>query len=291
MNLGDDFKTWILESNLFHSTLVDRIVPGYPGAEIEEYNAQLDYKDNLIVSAEAFLLWVIEGGEELKAKLPFEKTKLDVKIVDDMQPFRTRKVRILNGAHTSLIAFSYLYGNKTVKESVDNEFTGGLINQIIFDEIIPTLDFEKDQIEEFAHEILDRFRNPFIKHNISSLALNCISKFKVRVLPSILEYIKIYDKLPTNLTFAFAALIRFYKGTYNGESLPIDDNKEIVENFVEIWKHNDYTTITNAVLSNEEYWGEELTKVKNLSNAISFALEEIDTNGVEKGFENFNKKY
>ena len=290
-NLGDDFKTWILESNSFHSTLVDRIVPGYPRAEIEEYNAQLDYKDNLIVSAEAFLLWVIEGGEELKAKLPFEKTKLDVKIVDDMQPFRTRKVRILNGAHTSLIAFSYLYGNKTVKESVDNEFTGGLINQIIFDEIIPTLDFDKDQIEEFAHEILDRFRNPFIKHNISSLALNFISKFKVRVLPSILEYIKIYDKLPTNLTFAFAALIRFYKGTYNGESLPIDDNKEIVENFVEIWKHNDYTTITNAVLSNEEYWGEDLTKVKNLSNAISFALEEIDTNGVEKGFENFNKKY
>tara|TARA_R110002124_G_scaffold62391_2_gene170670 strand:- start:884 stop:2350 length:1467 start_codon:yes stop_codon:yes gene_type:complete len=290
-NLGDDFKTWILESNSFHSTLVDRIVPGYPRAEIEEYNAQLDYKDNLIVSAEAFLLWVIEGGEELKAKLPFEKTKLDVKIVDDMQPFRTRKVRILNGAHTSLIAFSYLYGNKTVKESVDNEFTGGLINQIIFDEIIPTLDFDKDQIEEFAHEILDRFRNPFIKHNISSLALNCISKFKVRVLPSILEYIKIYDKLPTNLTFAFAALIRFYKGTYHGESLPIDDNKEIIENFVQIWKHNDYTTITNAVLSNEEYWGEDLTKVKNLSNAISFALEEIDTNGVEKGFENFNKKY
>ncbi|MGY8908301.1 MAG: tagaturonate reductase [Flavobacteriales bacterium] len=105
-NLGDDFKTWILESNSFHSTLVDRIVPGYPRAEIEEYNAQLDYKDNLIVSAEAFLLWVIEGGEELKAKLPFEKTKLDVKIVDDMQQFRTRKVRILNGAHTSINAIS-----------------------------------------------------------------------------------------------------------------------------------------------------------------------------------------
>ena len=108
--------------------------------DIEAYNAQLDYKDNLIVSAEAFLLWVIEGGEELKAKLPFEKTNLDVKIVDDMQPYRTRKVRILNGAHTSLVAFSYLYGNKTVKETVDNEFTGGLINQIIFDEIISTLD-------------------------------------------------------------------------------------------------------------------------------------------------------
>ena len=271
--------------------MVDRIVPGYPRAEIEEYNAQLDYKDNLIVSAEAFLLWVIEGGEELKAKLPFEKTKLDVKIVDDMQPFRTRKVRILNGAHTAMVPFSILYGNTTVKESVDNDFTGPFIHEAVFEEIVSTLHMDKQELKSFSDEIFDRFRNPFIIHNLSSIALNTVSKFKVRVLPSILEYIKIYDKLPTNLTFAFAALIRFYKGTYNGESLPIDDNKEIVENFVEIWKHNDYTTITNAVLSNEEYWGEDLTKVKNLSNAISFALEEIDTNGVEKGFENFNKKY
>ncbi|QOD60218.1 tagaturonate reductase [Polaribacter haliotis] len=290
-NLGGDFKTWLQESNSFHSTLVDRIVPGYPKAEIKAYNAKLNYEDNLIVTAEAFLLWVIEGGEDLKAKLPFNKTKLDVKIVDDMQPFRTRKVRILNGAHTSLIAFSYLYGNKTVKESVDNEFTGGLINQIIFDEIIPTLDFDKKQIEEFAYEVLDRFRNPFIKHNISSLALNCISKFKVRVLPSILEYINIHKKLPTCLTFAFAALIRFYKGTFNGENLPINDNEKIVANFAEIWKNTDYNAIVNTVLSNKEYWGQDLTKIENLSNAIAFALAEIDSNGIKSGFENFSKKY
>lgn len=287
-HLGDDFKKWLLECNSFHSTLVDRIVPGYPKEEIEEYNAQLDYEDNLIVTAEAFFLWVIEGGDSLKAKLPFNKTNLDVKIVDDMQPYRTRKVRILNGAHTSLIAFSYLYGNRTVKESVDNEFTGDLINQIIFDEIIPTLDFDKDEIEEFAHEILDRFRNPFIKHKISSLALNCISKFKVRVLPSILEYVKIYNKLPKNLTFAFAALIRFYKGTFNGENLPLNDNDEIIDNFANIWTKKDYNLIANLVLSNQEYWGEDLTKIEKLSNTIAFALAEIDANGIEGGYKNFS---
>lgn len=290
-NLGDDFKTWLLESNSFHSTLVDRIVPGYPKAEIEAYNAQLDYEDNLIVSAEAFLLWVIEGGEDLKAKLPFNKTKLDVKIVDDMQPFRTRKVRILNGAHTAMVPFSILYGNTTVKESVDNDFTGPFIQKAVFEEIAPTLDMDKEELNSFSDEIFDRFRNPFIIHNLSSIALNTVSKFKVRVLPSLLEYVNIHQKLPTNLTFAFAALIRFYKGTFNGKDLPINDSEEIVTNFTEIWKNTDYNAIVNTVLSNKEYWDQDLTKIENLSNAIAFALAEIDANGIKSGFKNFSEKY
>ncbi len=289
--LGDDFKTWLLKSNSFHSTLVDRIVPGYPKAEIEEYNSKLDYKDNLIVSAEAFLLWVIEGGEDLKAKLPFDKTKLDVKIVDNMQPFRTRKVRILNGAHTAMVPFSILYGNTTVKESVDNEFTGPFIYKAVFEEIVSVLDMDREELNNFSDEIFDRFRNPFIIHNLSSIALNTVSKFRVRVLPSLLEYVDIHKKIPTNLTFAFASLIRFYKGTFNGEKLPINDSDDIVANFIEIWKSNNYSKITNEVLSNKEYWGEDLTRVENLSNAIALGLKEIDENGVEKGFENFSKKY
>ena len=290
-NLGEDFKTWLLENNSFHSTLVDRIVPGYPRAEIEEYNAQLEYEDNLIVAAEAFLLWVIEGGEELKAKLPFDKTSLDVKIVDDMQPFRTRKVRILNGAHTAMVPFSILYGNTTVKESVDNNFTGPFIHKAVFEEIVDTLNMNKEELKSFSDEIFDRFRNPFIVHNLSSIALNTVSKFKVRVLPSLLEYTNIHKKLPTNLTFAFASLIRFYKGTFNGQDLPVQDSDDIVKNFAKIWESSDYHKIANDVLSNTEYWGEDLTKVDNLTNAIALALEEIDANGVKNGFENYSKKY
>jgi len=290
-NLSDDFKTWIMENNAFHSTLVDRIVPGYPKDDIETYNNQLDYSDNLIVAAETFLLWVIEGGEELKAKLPFDKTDLDVKIVADMQPFRTRKVKILNGAHTAMVPFSILYGNKTVKQSVDNKFTGEFINKVVFDEIIDTMDMDRTELKSFAEEIFDRFRNPFIVHNLSSIALNTVSKFKVRVLPSLLEYVKIHNKVPTNLTFAFASLICFYKGSFNGTELPVQDGEDIVANFTRIWKSKDYNQIAKEVLSNKEYWGEGLTKVNNLADAVALALQEIQENGIEKGFENYSKSY
>ena len=290
-NLGNDFNTWILESNSFHSTLVDRIVPGYPKDEIENYNAQLDYQDNLIVAAEAFLLWVIEGGNDLKAKLPFSKTNLDVKIVDDMQPFRTRKVRILNGAHTAMVPFSILYGNKTVKQSVDNTFTGEFINKAVFNEIIDTLDMDRNELNSFADEIFDRFRNPFIIHNLSSIALNSVSKFTVRVLPSLLEYVKIHNKVPTNLTYAFAALLRFYKGTWNGETLPVQDSDDIIAKFSDIWKSNDYLEVAKNSLGIQEYWGEDLTKIDNLTEAVALALKEIDTNGIEAGFVNYSKLF
>lgn len=290
-NLGNDFNTWILESNSFHSTLVDRIVPGYPKDEIENYNAQLDYQDNLIVAAEAFLLWVIEGGNDLKAKLPFSKTNLDVKIVDDMQPFRTRKVRILNGAHTAMVPFSILYGNKTVKQSVDNTFTGEFINKAVFNEIIDTLDMDRNELNSFADEIFDRFRNPFIIHNLSSIALNSVSKFTVRVLPSLLEYVKIHNKVPTNLTYAFAALLRFYKDSWNGETLPVQDSDDIIAKFSDIWKSNDYLEVAKNSLGIQEYWGEDLTKIDNLTEAVALALKEIDTNGIEAGFVNYSKLF
>lgn len=290
-SLGNDFKTWVLESNSFNSTLVDRIVPGYPKDEIETYNSQLDYQDNLIVAAEAFFLWVIEGGADLKAKLPFSKTNLDVKIVDDMQPYRTRKVRILNGAHTAIVPLSILYGNKTVKQSVDTAFTGELINKAVFNEIIDTLDMDKTELNSFADEVFDRFRNPFIIHNLSSIALNSISKFTVRVLPSLLGYVKIHKKIPTNLTFAFAALIRFYKGTWNGETLPVQDNDDIVATFAEIWKSNDYLEVAKNALSIKDYWGEDLTKIDHLTEAIALALKEIDAHGIEVGYNNYSKKF
>ncbi|PRP68054.1 tagaturonate reductase [Nonlabens agnitus] len=288
--LDESFKQWLENHCSFHSTLVDRIVPGYPKDEIEAYNAQLSYKDNLIVSAEAFLLWVIEGGDELKAKLPFHKTDLDVKIVKDMQPYRTRKVRILNGAHTAMVPFSLLYGNATVKETVDNDFTGTFVNNAIFEEINNVLPMNKAELDSFANEILDRFRNPFIKHQLADIALNSVSKFKVRVLPSLLEYVEKYNRLPTHLTFAFACLIRFYKGTWKGEDLPIKDSDEVVAFFKKVWSTNDLNQVVEQTLSNTDFWDEDLTKVPHLSNAIVLALDEIESHGIEKGFKNYATK-
>jgi len=290
-NLGSAFKKWLLECNSFHNTLVDRIVPGYPRNDIENYNKQLDYADQLIVTAEIFFLWVIEGDDELRAKLPFHKTGLNVKIVKDMQPYRTRKVRILNGAHTSMVPFSLLYGNETVRETVENEFTGAFVNKTIFEEINDTLSLEREELDSFTEEVLDRFRNPFVKHRLADIALNSISKFKVRVLPSLLEYESKFQKLPTNLTFAFACLIRFYKGIWNDKDLPVNDGDEIVSNMAEIWKSNDYEKVAIDVLKTKAYWGEDLTKVANLTKAIALALKEIDTHGVEKGYQKFSNKY
>lgn len=290
-NLEEGFKNWLENACTFHNTLVDRIVPGYPRNEIEEYNSKIDYEDNLIVTAEPFFLWVIEGDEKLKAKLPFDKTNLDVKIVSDMQPYRTRKVRILNGAHTALVPFSILYGNETVKQSVDNEFTGDFVNKVIFDEINPTLDMDKSELNHFAEEVLDRFRNPFIKHQLSDIALNSISKFKVRVLPSLLKYVELNQKLPVYLTFSLACTIRFYQGEWNGKALPIKDNQEIVDTFKEAWSSNNSEKVTKEILANTEFWDQDLNEVKGLSEAVILALNEIEANGIEKGFENFKKQF
>lgn len=289
--LEDGFKTWLLEHNTFHNTLVDRIVPGYPGKNIEKYNKELDYKDNLIVTAEDFFLWVIEGDEKLKKKLPFEKTDLDVKIVKNLQPYRTRKVRILNGAHTTLVPLSILYGLTTVKESVEDPFTGEFTQKAVYDEIIDTLEMDRSELNDFADEVFDRFRNPYIKHMLSSIALNSISKFKVRVLPSLLGYISIHHKIPVHLTYAFACLIRFYKGTWQGKNLPVSDSKSITEAFQKIWEHDDKAEIARIVLQNEEFWGADLTKTEHLTSAVAKALQEIEMNGIEKGFKNFSSQY
>lgn len=289
-DLGEDFVQWINESNSFHNTLVDRIVPGYPRAEIKDYQNQLEYEDKLIVTAEIFLLWVIEGDDKLKQKIPFAKIDENILVVKDMQPYRTRKVRILNGAHTAMVPFSLIYGNETVKETIDNEFTGNFIRNAVFEEINKTLDLSEEELNSFASEVFDRFRNPFIKHQLSSIALNSISKFKVRVLPSLLAYKEKYNELPPHLTYAFACLIRFYKGAYKGRELPVQDELVVKEFFSKIWEGSDYRNISHEVLQKKEYWDTDLTAVPQLEQTIALALEELDQNGVEEGFKAFTAK-
>jgi len=288
--LEDSFKTWLTEACTYHSTLVDRIVPGYPRAEIEDYNSKLDYQDNLIVAAEPFFLWAIEGGEDLKQKLPFHKTDLNVKIVDDIRPFKMIKVRILNGAHTAMVPMSLLYGNKLVMETVNGDFTGKFVDNVI-SEISETLDMDKNEITAYTEEVMDRFKNPFIKHALADIALNSISKFKVRVLPSLLGYYNENKKLPLSLTFSLASLIQFYKGTWNNEALPVKDTPEFVEAFKNAWQLGALDSVVAKVLGNTDFWGEDLTKISGLSEALVVALTEIETNGIEKGYANFSKKY
>jgi tagaturonate reductase len=189
--LGADFVRWLNESNVFVNTLVDRIVTGYPGdEESAEFNRKWGYEDRLIVTAEPFYLWVIEGPREAAERFPVHKAGLDVLWVDDMTPYRTRKVRILNGAHTSTVATAYLAGIDFVKDAVEDKVIGAYLRAVIFEEIIPTLDMAENELTRFASQVLERFQNPFIRHRWLDISLNSISKFKARVLPSMLYHLE-----------------------------------------------------------------------------------------------------
>ena len=240
--LGDKFASWIENENYFTNTLVDRINTGYPKGE----DVGLGYEDNMVNTSEYFHLWVIETDYDIEAELPFAAAGLNVIVTKDkLEMYRTRKVRILNGAHTSLVPYALLSGLDTVKSCVDNDVMREHIRKCVFEEIIPTLDLPRDELVAYANDVLERFNNPYIKHYLSAIALNSVSKFKVRVLPSILEYIKRYGKMPETLLFAFAKLIEFYKTDMT------NDDADVVE-FMK--SHS-----TLEILANEKLWGVDLS--------------------------------
>ena len=240
-SLGDKFTQWIEKSNIFCNTLVDRINTGYPKDEAID----LGWDDKLINTSEYFHLWVIEGYPELCSEIPFDKCGLNVIITDKLEMYRTRKVRILNGAHTSLVPYALLEGYDTVKSCIDSEVTYNHIRKCVFDEIIPTLDLPKDELIEYAENVLTRFANPYIKHYLSSIALNSVSKFKVRVLPSILEYVKRFNKMPDTLIFAFSKLIEFYRTDMTNDSPDITSFMK--------------TASVSDILKNKELWDTDLS--------------------------------
>lgn len=236
------FVNWLETENSFCNTLVDRIVTGYPRDEVEELTKQIGYVDNLIDTAEIFHLWVIEGDHE--DELPFNKAGYNIVWTKDAAPYKKRKVRILNGGHTSMVLGAYLYGLETVGECLKNETVSKFLKTCIFDEIVPTLG-NTDTDKEFGEAVLERFANPFIRHMLLSIALNSVSKFQVRVLPTILEYKEQNGHYPKALTMSMAALIAFYKTD------KANDGAEIME-FMK-------NASVEEILKREDYWHADLT--------------------------------
>ncbi len=240
--LGDGFKAWVEEKNIFTNTLVDRINTGYPKGE----ELGLGYEDNMVNTSEFFHLWVIETDFDLEGELPFSSAGLNVIVTPDkLEMYRTRKVRILNGAHTSLVPYALLSGLDTVKSCIDDPTMKEHLYKCVFEEIIPTLDLPREELLGYAESVLERFANPYIKHYLSAIALNSVSKFKVRVLPSILEYIKRFGKMPETLLFAFAKLLDFYKTDMT------QDDPEVTA-FMK--SHG-----TREVLANAALWGQDIS--------------------------------
>ncbi len=273
--LENSFITWI-HQNHFYNTLVDRIVPGFPKKDLEFYKKDLPFDDQLIVTCEPFFLWVIEGNSKLLEIFPVDQLKnIDVKVVQDLGVYRTRKVRILNGSHTTLVPVGLLHGTPTVSETLKDDFLKTFLSDTLFDEIIPSVDFDKQELEDYAQSVLERFSNPFIIHQLESISLNSISKFKVRVLPSLLSYHKKEGKAPKNLTFAMAALIYFYGKEISKHNHPLKDDPQIISFFNDIWKDNKIEKVVTETLSNSKLWDQNLTEIGPLKNTLTQALNAI----------------
>lgn len=248
-NLGDEFSYWIDSENSFCNTLVDRIVTGYPKDEASRLNAEIGYEDKLLNTAELFHLWVIEGNFE--QELPLKKSGINVVWTDNVKPYKKMKVRILNGAHTSLVFPSLLCGVDTVGESINDNQLKEYLDICLSKYILPVLG-DNEENRNFANAVLERFANPYIKHSWKAISLNSVSKYSVRVLPTLLEYIESEKTVPKPLAFSLACLIEYYK-----TETPQDN-----ENVVAYIKNNDVMSI----LSNAKLWGLDLSDLYDIVN-------------------------
>jgi tagaturonate reductase len=292
--LEPGFAAWVEDANHFLNTLVDRIVPGYPRDESARLAAELGYEDRLLVAGELFHLWVIEGDNRLAEELPFHRAGLDVIWTDRLTPYRDRKVRILNGAHTMMALAGYLAGKDTVRELVEDPVGEAFLRRGLFDEIVPVVPLPEAKTRPFAEAVLERFANPYIRHELLSISLNSVSKFRVRVLPSLLDFQQRFGAWPPCLTFSLAALIAFYRGAEirdgalvglrEGAAYPIRDDAPVLTAFAEAWsafrRRPDPQALVRSLLGRRELWDQDLTARPGLADAVARHLGRVLEVGV-----------
>ena len=293
-NLEDSFKKWVNEACIFTSTLVDRIITGYPREEDKKLWEEWGYRDELIVTGEPFALWVIESEKDIRGEFPLDKAGLPVIFTDNQKPYKQRKVRILNGAHTSFVLASYLAGNDTVLESMKDELIYKFMRSTIFDEVIPTLSLPEKDLVDFAEAVTTRFNNPYVKHALLSISLNSVSKWRARCMPSFLGYIDKTGTLPKHLTFSLAALMAFYQGTEirdkalighrNGEEYNIMDDDAVLKYFAAN-STKPSKEFAHGFLSNTAFFGQNLTQIEGLEDTVAAYLDEIANKGMRKTME------
>ncbi|MBQ8995961.1 MAG: tagaturonate reductase [Oscillospiraceae bacterium] len=296
--LEEGFRTWLNEECLFCSTLVDRIVPGRirDEAEVQKLNEENGYVDQLLDVGEVFGVWYIEGPKWLEEKLPFKKAGLNVHVVPEVAPYKKRKVRILNGAHTGFVLGAYLAGQDIVRDCMKNENIHGFMNKLLYDEVIPCLPLDKEDCRNFAAAVTDRFNNPFVDHLLMSISLNSTSKWKARNMPSFLEYVEKFSTLPPALTMSLAAYIAFYSSDIQrreedclvckrplGNEYKVHDVDWALDFF---FAHKDNTDkeLVHDVLANTQMWDQDLSLIPELEKTVLEDLTLIRTKGAESAF-------
>ena len=282
-NLGAEFSAWFEEACGVYSTLVDRIVPGYPRDNAAQLCERAGYDDHLLDKAEIFHLWVIEAPQEVAKEFPADKAGLNVLFVPSEAPYHERKVTLLNGPHTVLSPVGYLSGLNTVKECCEDPEVGKFVKKVMYDELLPTLNLPKEELEKFANDVMERFRNPFVKHFVTSIMLNSFPKFKTRDLPGLKTYLERKGELPKGLVLGLAGICTYYKGGKRGddEIVPNDDPK-IMELLKELWATGDVRKVAKGVLADEFIWGEDLNAIPGLTELLSADLALIQAKGMRE---------
>ena len=290
VGMDKKFIEWMQTANHFTSTLVDRIVPGYPKNEIDAIREECGYIDNNVVKGEIFHLWVLKKEPRVQAVFPADSTGLNVIFADDIKPYKQRKVKILNGSHTAMVPVAYLCGIDTVGEAVNDPTIGKFVRDFVFNEVNPTIDLPQDQMVAFATSVIERYQNPYIRHELMSIALNSTTKFRTRLLPTLEDYVRIKGKLPLHLVFAFAALCLFHKGKRDEETIALKDDPHLLEHWAKMWQEcgTDYKKFAKEALGWKEAWEIDMNTIHPaLADTVAKYLEEMETKGMRAAVEEF----
>ena len=280
--LGAEFKDWFLHACGVYATLVDRIVPGFPRKEIDEIKAKLGYDDNMVVQGEFFHLWVIEAPASIADEFPADKAGLNVLFVPSEEPYHERKVTLLNGPHTVLSPVAYLSGINIVRDACQHPVVGKYINKVMCEELMETLNLPKEELQKFAADVLERFVNPFVDHQVTSIMLNSFPKYETRDLPGLKTYLARKDELPKGLVLGLAAIITYYKGGVreDGAEIVPNDAPEIMALLKELWATGDTRKVAEGVLAEESIWKSNLNAVPGLTDLVVQYLDSIQSIGM-----------
>lgn len=284
--LPEAFRNWFLEACGVYCTLVDRIVPGYPGDTVEELTRRIGMEDSLLVKSELFHLWAIEAPERVKEEFPASRAGLNVLFVSDETPYHERKVTLLNGPHTALAPVGYLSGLDTVRECVEDPLIGRFVRKVMYEELMPGLNLPGEESGKFASDVLERFANPYIRHLLTGIMLNSFSKYRTRDLPGLKEYFRINGHLPEGLVFALAAICTYYRGGLRGEDVIIpDDDPKILARLKELWAVGDVRKVAEGVLAERYIWGGDLNEIPGLTDMLASRLDLIGSCGMRAAVE------
>lgn len=275
--LGAEFKSWFEKACGVYATLVDRIVPGFPRKDIDQIKAKLGYDDNLVVQGEAFHLWVIEAPESVAEEFPANKAGLNVLFVPSEEPYHERKVTLLNGPHTVLSPVAFLSGVNIVREACQHELIGKYIHRVMFDELMETLNLPKDELKKFAEDVLERFNNPFVDHQVTSIMLNSFPKYATRDLPGVKEYLKRKGVLPEGLVLGLAAIMVYYRGGKRADGVDIvpNDAPEIMSMLTQLWDEGSVENLVKRVLATTSIWGEDLNAIPGFADRVIYYVDKI----------------